>query len=98
MDQDSMLTELSGTVDSVIYKNEENNLIIVEIKEKKLDKLNIFEIDDLLYQNDSELMYKNESVYIMNYNKTDGICVSYGVIDDIFNSEIKYFSSINTNL
>ena len=81
-----------------IYKNEENNLIIVEIKEKKLDKLNIFEIDDLLYQNDSELMYKNESVYIMNYNKTDGICVSYGVIDDIFNSEIKYFSSINTNL
>ena len=32
MDQDSMLTELSGTVDSVIYKNEENGYTVLRLK------------------------------------------------------------------
>ena len=31
MDQDSMLTELSGTVDSVIYKNEENGYTVLRL-------------------------------------------------------------------
>ena len=33
MDQDSMLTELSGTVDSVIYKNEENGYTVLRLRD-----------------------------------------------------------------
>ncbi len=33
MDQDSVLTELSGTVDSVIYKNEENGYTVLRLRD-----------------------------------------------------------------
>lgn len=33
MDQDSMLTELSGTVESVIYKNEENGYTVLRLRD-----------------------------------------------------------------
>ena len=33
MDQDSMLTELNGTVDSVIYKNEENGWTVLRLRD-----------------------------------------------------------------
>ncbi len=33
MDQDSMLTELNGTVDSVIYKNEENGYTVLRLRD-----------------------------------------------------------------
>ena len=67
------------------YFYQKYDLAIIEIEENKIDNLNIFELDDCLYQEDCELYYNKESIYIINYNKKDEISVSYEIINEINN-------------
>ena len=46
------------------YHNKEYNITILEIIENKNINVNYLEIDDLLYENDFEINYSNESIYI----------------------------------
>jgi len=61
------------------FINEKSNLSIVEIKENLKNKINILELDDILYKDKSNIIYNNESIYIINSNNND-IIVSYGKI------------------
>ena len=61
------------------FINEKSNLSIVEIKENLQNKINILELDDILYKDKSNIIYNNESIYIINSNNND-IIVSYGKI------------------
>ena len=81
----------------LIYKNKEYNLSILEIKENKEDKLPFLEIDDNLMLKESEIYYKNKSIYILQYINEKDICVSYGVINNVNKSKIRYSSNLMKN-
>ena len=78
------------------YINKDHNLSIIQIKNNKDNKFNFLEIDDNLYQNDSELNFNNETIYNIIYNNENDISVSYGVIKEINKSEIIYLSNLNS--
>ena len=62
-----------------------------------LSKNNDFiEIDDKLYENDSEMFYNEESIYILQYNNIKDILVSYGTIKEINKNKIKYVGNVNS--
>ena len=45
--------------------------------------INYLELDNNIYEDDSELNYYKESIYIINYNNDQVISVAYGTINDI---------------
>ena len=65
------------------YHNKEYNITILEIIENKNININYLEIDNLLFENDYEIHYSNESIYIIHYNNQNNILVSYNSIKDI---------------
>ena len=79
------------------YQNEDYNMIILEIKENKKDKINFLEIDDAIYNTNSEMYYNKEPIYIIQFAKIKDIFLSYGVIKDMNKSHIIYSSEINHN-
>ena len=87
--------DINIEIDDIIYKDKINNISIIKIKN---DNKNIkyIEIDDKLYEKESEIYYKNESIYILQNIKND-ILVSYGIIKEINKNEIIYTGNINSN-
>ena len=51
---------------NVFYFNKEIDLTIIEIEENKNTKINFLELDENLFKNDIELIYKKESIYIFH--------------------------------
>ena len=64
----------------IIYRNKESNLLIIAIKDNKENNINILELDDILYEKESEMIYNKESIYIINSDNNDNTTVSYGLI------------------
>ena len=81
-------------VSDTIYINPEIDLTIIQLKENQIEEFNFMEIDEALYEKDSEICYINESIYIMNYN--NDMSVSYGFISNIIDSEIIHYSNNNS--
>ena len=77
------------------YMDKYLDLSIIEIKEN--EKINILDIDDCIYQDESEIFLAQESIYIIHYNNYNNICVSYGVIKDKTNSELKLMCNLKSN-
>ena len=48
------------------------------------------EIDNKLWENESEMYFYNESIYIIQYNNKNDILISYGVIKEINNNKLIY--------
>ena len=76
----------------IIYTNETYDITIIEIKKENINEF--LEIDDNLFDEDSEKFY--HSIYIINYPKASiaelGIVgVSYGSINDIDDYNIYHF-------
>ena len=76
------------------YMNKAQDLTVIEIKEKKDKKINFLEIDEDLYNKKKELLYYNESMYIIHYNDQREKCVSYGVINN--NNTLRLVLSCNS--
>ena len=77
-DKEVILIEM----DYIYYINKELDISVIQIKENK--KIRIIDIDENVYNNESEMYYlKKESIYII-YNKN----VSYGIINNITSSEL----------
>ena len=74
------------------YMNKSFDLSVIEIKKNIADKINFLEIDESLYEKEPELNIDKESLYIIQNNN----CVTYGVINNIFNSEIIFSCNINS--
>ena len=77
--------------------NKEFGLSIIEIKENKNIKINILELDDYIYKNDSEIFYIKDLIYIFDYNKQNDISVSYNIIDNINKPKLYFSFDINSN-
>ena len=74
------------------YLNKDYDLSIIEIKEKKSDKIDFLEIDDYFYEKEAEMFYKKESLYMIYYNKKNDVMVSYAKLNYMNNSEIIFSS------
>ena len=81
------------------YINKEYDLSIIEIKENKKIKINYLEIDESLYDKESTIISKNETIYILhhNNNKENEISVSYGIIRFFNKNEFCCSCNINSN-
>ena len=63
----------------IIYINSSDkyDIIIMKLKEEDNEN-NYLELDESIFDNDSEKNYENKSIYILHYPKGDKACVSYG--------------------
>ena len=71
------------------YFNKEFDLTLIELREEDNIK-DYLELDDNLFQNNSELNYKNKSIYILHYPNGDTAEVSYGILNNIDKYNIKH--------
>ena len=81
------------------YESEKFKKAVIEIKNSKTIRY-IFELDDNLNKSEVEINknYYRESIYIIQYDDNNNILLSYGVVIDIFNKQIKYLSNIDPNI
>jgi len=80
-----------------IIIDDEYNISIIEIEKNRDNNINYLELDNSIYENDSELNYYKESIYIINYNNEKDISVTYGMVDDINKSQLIYTGNIDLN-
>ena len=74
-----------------IYTNKEFDITIIEIKCEK-DKINNFmDLDEKIFNEDSDISYNNHSIYIPQYLCGDKAVVSYGIINIIDGYNINHF-------
>ena len=77
------------------YTNIDLDITIIEIK-KDIDCINknsFLEIDEKIYLDNSEVLFRRKPAYIIQYPNVIGASVSYGLINDINqnNNEIQHF-------
>ena len=77
------------------YLNKELDLAVVEIKVNENKKIYFLEPDECLYENDAEINFNRQTIYIINYKNENDITVSYGKIHSINDKEINYLSCRN---
>ena len=75
-----------------VYINKNYNIIIIEIKKNdKIDINQFLEIDDYIYKDNINDIYKNKEIYEIYYNKNGDIKYSFGKIKKIDDdNNIKY--------
>ena len=73
-----------------IYFNKEYDIAIIEIKNSDKIEANYLDLGDEIFEDNSELIYENKSVYTLHYPKMDEASVSYGIIKNIENYDIKH--------
>ena len=84
---------------TVKYVNKYLDISIIEIKETNKKIINFLELDERLYEKESELFYYNETIYIIHdNNKEKNNYISFGTINDIKKSELFFSCNINSNL
>ena len=70
------------SIERKTYFNKEYDITLIELKEE--DKIKDYlELDDNLLQNNSELIYKNKSIYLLHYQNTKNASVSYGLLHNL---------------
>ena len=79
---------------SIYYMDKDLDISIIEIKENKL--INILDIDENIYKDESEICLNKETIYII-HNTNNNICVSYGIIKDINKKELFIHCNINSD-
>ena len=75
------------------YTNKEYDITIIEIKPKEDKIYNFIEIDENIFKNNPNNIYDKESIYPIQYKKENNITVSYGIINNINESNIYHYSN-----
>jgi len=78
---------------SKIYSSEDYNYDIIIIKIREVDEINYFlEIDENIFQPNSETSYKDEPIYILHYPNCEKASVSHGTgLEKIDDYNIRHF-------
>ena len=72
----------------LMYTNREYNVTLIEIK-PNIDKIcNFLELDENIFEENKENIYKMKSVYVLQYSKGECSSVSFGIILEIKNDMI----------
>ena len=72
--------DLSFERKTFYHKNYDITLIELKDGNKVKDYL---ELDNNLFQDNSEIIYKNKSIYLLHYLNEKNACVSYGLLHNI---------------
>ena len=85
INNDAILKDIKLENDRKIYLNKDNDLAIIEIKDKdNLNEINYLELDNNLLIENSESIYSTEnSIYIIQYPNFKEAAVSYGILKTI---------------
>ena len=86
---------ISVELGPIYYMDKKLDLSIREIKENKI--INILDIDNYIFHDESEIFLNQESIYIIHYNNYNNICVSYGIIKHKDNSELLLLCNIKSD-
>ena len=79
-----------------IYFNNINITIIEVFPEDNINENDFLELDDNLLKEDSEIFYKYESIYLLQYKEENIASVSYGLIMEGDQYELTIYSDIGT--
>ena len=79
------------------YTNEKYDITIIEIKQKdKLDKIDFFEIDKQIFNENPNEIFKNKNIYLLHYPKGKEMDFSLGLIKSINDYTIKHTCDSNS--
>ena len=79
-----------------IYTNDEYDITILEIKKyDKLDKIDFFEIDNQIFDENSNEIFKNINIYLFHYPKGKQLEYSIGLIKSIDDYTIRHTCDSN---
>ena len=92
---DNKITKID--LGNLIYRNKEYNITIINIIEGQKEKINFIDIDDNIFNNDYEINYRHESIYIFQNGDKNDISVSYGIIQNINNNKFSFYGNIGKN-
>ena len=91
-EKETKIIDLS--IERKTYFNKEYDTTMIELKDE--DKIKDYlELDDNLFQDNSEKIYKNKSIYLLHYPNEKNACVSYGLLHNIDKYNINYNCSID---
>ena len=62
--------------DNKIYSSEEHDLVIIKLKDNFLD--NYLEIDQNIFQENSEKLYEDKTIYLLLYSNDGNLSMSFG--------------------
>jgi hypothetical protein len=62
--------------DNKIYSSEEHDLVIIKLKDNFLD--NYLEIDQNIFQENSEKLYEDKTIYLLYYSNDGNLSMSFG--------------------
>ena len=80
-------------IEREIYFNEDYDITLIELKETD-EKEDYIELDDNLFQDNPENIYKDKSIYVLQYPKEKNACVSYGLLNNIDKNNIILYLSL----
>ena len=83
-------------IEREIYFNEDYDITLIELKETD-EKEDYIELDDNLFQDNPENIYKDKSIYVLQYPKEKNACVSYGLLNNIDKNHIIYKCRIDNS-
>ena len=76
-EKETIIIDLS--IERKTYFNKDYDITIIELKDE--DKINNYlELDDNLFHDNAEIIYKNKTIYTLNYQNEKNACVSYGLL------------------
>ena len=78
--------------DRKIYFNEIYDITIIELKESENFQY-LLDLDDNLFKDDENIKYLDKSIYVPQYPKEEKAFVSYGLLNGIFEHEIRHTCS-----
>ena len=95
---DKQKIEIDLKRERIIYHSKKLDVTIIEIlNDDDLKNENCLEFDDDILNDDSDVFYKDESIYVLQYKNKGDASVSYGLITEGDGYGISIYSDININ-
>ena len=91
LNDDKERRDIKGLDKRKKFFDENYDITIIEIKNSDNIKVNYLELDDNIFDDNSELYYeKNTTIYILHYPKMNKASVSYGMVKEIKDKDINH--------
>ena len=79
------------------FINKDLSLYIIEIVDNKIENVNFLDIDNKIYEEETEMFYNKESIYIIQINNKKEKVVSYGILNNLHKNQIFYSCNLSQN-
>ena len=95
LNDDNEIVLINLNIKRNIFYNKEKDITLIELKEE--DKIKEYlELDDNLFKYKEPVFYENKSIYILGYPNGKNACVSFGILNKIYEYDILHTCSVET--